>query len=236
MALIRKPLYDSCPTEVEHAAAASRARMSTDALAVIRRIRAERTSPARQPGEVCELCGEAIGDRHGHLVDLERRSLMCACRGCYLLFTPEGAGGGRFRAVPDRYVVFDDVRLSPAQWEAMQIPVSVAFFFVNSVLGQVAAFYPSPAGATESAASARHVGRGDGGQPRAGDADPGRRGVARPCRPGDSRRGVLPRADRRLLRARRAAAPTVEGLRRGRRGAPRRSTTSSPASGLGRAR
>ena len=28
---------------------------------------------------------------------------MCACRGCYLLFTAEGAGGGRFRAVPDRY-------------------------------------------------------------------------------------------------------------------------------------
>ncbi len=125
--------------------------MSTDAFAVIRRIRAERTSAAPKPGEVCELCGEVIGDRHGHLVDLERRGLMCACRGCYLLFTPGGAGGGRFRAVPDRYEVFDNVRLSPAQWEAMQIPVSVAFFFFNSVLGQVAAFYPSPAGATESA-------------------------------------------------------------------------------------
>ena len=32
----------------------------------------------------------------------------------------------------------------------MQVPVGVAFFFVNSAVGQVAAFYPSPAGATES--------------------------------------------------------------------------------------
>ena len=31
-----------------------------------------------------------------------------------------------------------------------QIPVSVAFFFFNSSLGRVAAFYPGPAGATES--------------------------------------------------------------------------------------
>ena len=45
---------------------------------------------------------------------------------------------------------FPDFALSPAQWDALQIPVSVAFFFVNSTLDQVAAFYPSPAGATES--------------------------------------------------------------------------------------
>jgi hypothetical protein len=32
----------------------------------------------------------------------------------------------------------------------LQIPVSVAFFFLNSSLGRVAAFYPGPAGATES--------------------------------------------------------------------------------------
>ena len=124
--------------------------MTTDALSVIRRIRAHRPAPTAEQASVCELCGEVIGDQHGHLVDLERRGLLCACRGCYLLFMPDGSGGARFRSVPDRYEVFDGVRLSPAQWESMQIPVSVAFFFLNSVLGQVAAFYPSPAGATES--------------------------------------------------------------------------------------
>jgi hypothetical protein len=78
------------------------------------------------------------------------RRLLCACRGCHLLFMSEGAGGGHFRAVPDRYVAFSDFRLSPAQWDSLQIPVSVAFFLVNSTLDRIAAFYPGPAGATES--------------------------------------------------------------------------------------
>ena len=121
-----------------------------DPLAVLQGLR---DAPPREPvraGERCELCTEPIADEHGHLVDVGARRLLCACRGCYLLFTPEGAGGGHYRAVPDRYLAFADVRLSPDQWDALQIPVSVAFFFVNSTLARVAAFYPSPAGATES--------------------------------------------------------------------------------------
>ena len=106
--------------------------------------------PRPRPGERCELCAELIPDEHGHVVDIESRALMCACRPCYLVFTPEGAGGNRFRAVPNRFVSFPDVTLSGAQWDGLQIPVGVAFFFMNSALNHVAAFYPSPAGATES--------------------------------------------------------------------------------------
>ena len=96
------------------------------------------------------MCSEPIPAEHGHVVDLEQRSLRCTCRGCYLLFTPAGAGGHRYRAVPDRYLSFPDVQLSPGQWDELQIPVSVAFFFLNSTLERMAAFYPGPAGATES--------------------------------------------------------------------------------------
>jgi hypothetical protein len=103
-----------------------------------------------RPGERCDVCGEEIGDEHGHLVDAQARNLMCACRGCYLLFVSEGAGGGHFKAVPERYLAFEGFELAPSGWDALQIPVSVAFFFFNSSLGRVAAFYPSPAGATES--------------------------------------------------------------------------------------
>jgi Family of unknown function (DUF5947) len=106
--------------------------------------------PKPRPGERCELCAALISDEHGHVVDLESRALMCACRPCYLVFAPQGAGGTRFRAVPDRYVSFPDFALSPSQWDALQIPVGVAFFFMNSALDHIAAFYPSPAGATES--------------------------------------------------------------------------------------
>jgi len=122
----------------------------SDPLKVLARIREGREVVKVRAGEVCELCGVPIPDEHGHLVDVKARALMCACRGCYLLFTPEGAGGDHYRAVPERYIAFKDFRLSPAQWDGLQIPVAVAFFFINSELGRVAAFYPSPAGATES--------------------------------------------------------------------------------------
>jgi hypothetical protein len=122
----------------------------SEPIAALQRIRQSRPRPVARAGERCELCTEEIADEHAHLVDLQARNLLCACRGCYLLFTSEGSGGSHFRAVPDRYVAFPDFELSPAQWDSLQIPVSVAFFFLNSSLDRVAAFYPGPAGATES--------------------------------------------------------------------------------------
>ena len=106
--------------------------------------------PEPRPGEACELCGEALGHQHQHVVHLDHRSLLCVCRACYLLFTRDGAAGGRYRAVPQRYATDPSFRLSAAQWEDVQIPVGVAFFFRNSQADQWVAFYPSPAGATES--------------------------------------------------------------------------------------
>ena len=121
----------------------------TEVATVLKRIRDARPAPQPRPGERCELCTEPISDRHDHIVDLEIRSLMCSCRGCYLVFSPEGAGGKRFRAVPDRYLAFPEVGAGAA-WDMLEIPVGVAFFFLNSTSEQLAAFYPSPAGATES--------------------------------------------------------------------------------------
>jgi Family of unknown function (DUF5947) len=122
----------------------------SDPLAVLQRIRTTRPRDRPEAGEACDLCAEPIPDEHGHVVDLPSRHLLCACRACHLLFTSEGAGGGHFRAVPDRYQAFPGFELSSEQWDDLQIPVSVAFFFLNSTLGRVAAFYPGPAGATES--------------------------------------------------------------------------------------
>ena len=123
---------------------------ANDPLAVLQRIRESRPRPAPEVEEVCELCSEPIAPAHNHLVDLRSRTLLCACRGCYLLFESDGAGGDHYRSVPDRYVALAGHELTPAQWDRLQIPVSVAFFFLNSSLQRVAAFYPGPAGATES--------------------------------------------------------------------------------------
>lgn len=102
------------------------------------------------PGERCEFCTELLADRHDHVVDLEQHLLKCSCRGCWLLFEPDGAGRGRFKAVPDDVVHDPDFRLSEAQWEQLQIPVGIVFVFHQTDQGGPVAFYPGPAGATES--------------------------------------------------------------------------------------
>jgi Family of unknown function (DUF5947) len=107
-------------------------------------------APEEQQGERCEMCATAIGEWHGHVVDIENRGLMCTCRPCALLFTQEGAGSGRYKAVPERYRYAANVPLAETTWDSMEIPVATAFFFSNSALGRTVAFYPSPAGATES--------------------------------------------------------------------------------------
>jgi hypothetical protein len=96
------------------------------------------------------MCAEPVGGGHSHVVNLDSRQIMCTCRACWLLFTHQGAAGGRYRAVPDRYLRDPAFQLGDGAWETLQIPVRVAFFFHNSDMGRMAAFYPSPAGATES--------------------------------------------------------------------------------------
>jgi Family of unknown function (DUF5947) len=116
-------------------------------LAVLRRIAA---GPAPVPAveESCELCGTEVDAAHRHLVDLESRTLLCACRPCWLLF-PDGAAQ-RYRAVPERHLSFPGFTLTPPQWAALEIPVGLAFFLRSSLLGRLVALYPGPAGATES--------------------------------------------------------------------------------------
>ena len=97
------------------------------------------------------MCATEVGPSHSHVADLEASSLMCVCRACYLLFTHGRAGGGRYHGVPDRYVRDPSRALSVAEWDELQIPVGLAFFLYSSQRGEVSGFYPSPAGATQSA-------------------------------------------------------------------------------------
>lgn len=115
---------------------------------VLSRIQTNRRPP-EPAGERCEMCSESIAEEHQHVVNVAARQLMCVCRACYLLFTDSGAEL-RYRAVPDRYLALRDFALDRRGWEALQIPVGVAFFFTNSALQRTVAFYPGPAGATES--------------------------------------------------------------------------------------
>ncbi|HEX3526624.1 MAG TPA: DUF5947 family protein [Thermoanaerobaculia bacterium] len=106
--------------------------------------------PASPIEERCEFCGQLLPNRHSHVVHIERRNLLCACRPCYLLFSSAGAAGGKAKAVPEEVFDLGTSVFSPAQWDRLQVPVNLAFFFFNSSLGRTVVFYPSPAGATES--------------------------------------------------------------------------------------
>jgi hypothetical protein len=116
-------------------------------LDVLRRFVKKRTTG---PEERCDFCDAEIRPEHGHAIDVQTRHILCVCRACYLLFTQDGAALGRYRSVPDRFLSLEPPAISDRQWAALQIPVGMAFFFKHSALGRTVAFYPGPAGATES--------------------------------------------------------------------------------------
>jgi hypothetical protein len=103
-----------------------------------------------EPEEQCDLCGKPIPAEHRHLLEVATRELMCACQPCSILFDRGAASEGRYRLVRDRRLRLVDFELDDQVWEELRVPVEMAFFFHSSEADRVQAFYPSPAGPTES--------------------------------------------------------------------------------------
>lgn len=112
-------------------------------------VRERPPGPAPAAVEQCDMCSAPVPPAHRHLVDIDDRRLLCACRACALLFDSKAAGGGHLRLVPTRRRRLEDFALDDAQWERLRIPVDMAFFFHSTPAERVSAFYPSPAGPTE---------------------------------------------------------------------------------------
>jgi len=99
-----------------------------------------------RPVERCDICGREVPGEHRHLLELEERRILCACESCFAL----RAGEPSLRPTGTRVVRLDGFRLPDELWAEFRIPIGLAFLFLSSATGGVAAFYPSPAGATES--------------------------------------------------------------------------------------
>jgi hypothetical protein len=102
----------------------------------------------RSATERCELCGVDLSTEHPHLIEAATHRLVCSCDPCAVLFSD--AQGVRFLRVPRQVRWLSSFRVTDAQWDALRLPINLAFFCRSSVTTEVAAYYPSPAGATES--------------------------------------------------------------------------------------
>jgi hypothetical protein len=96
----------------------------------------------------CELCGIELAPEHLHLVEAEKRRLLCCCDACAILFS--GRESARYRRVPKEITMLTDFQLTDSQWDELHLPIDLAFFVESAYAGRVFAMYPSPAGATES--------------------------------------------------------------------------------------
>jgi hypothetical protein len=96
--------------------------------------------------ERCDLCAAELSAEHRHLLHLSERRILCACESCVAL----RSGDPELRPTGTRVALLDDFELSGERWAALSIPIGLAFFLRSSTTGGIVAFYPSPAGATES--------------------------------------------------------------------------------------
>jgi hypothetical protein len=98
--------------------------------------------------ERCELCSAELAPLHSHLLEPVKRQILCACEACALLFC--GQAGANYLRIPHRICILSNFQMTDMEWEALMIPINLAFFYRDRVNARMVAMYPSPAGATES--------------------------------------------------------------------------------------
>jgi len=101
-----------------------------------------------EPAEVCELCSASLTPQHQHLLELDKRRVICTCEPCAILFG--GNARQRYRRIPRDAVRLRNFKMDQHEWDSLLIPINLAFFVHNSAAGRVVAQYPSPGGVMES--------------------------------------------------------------------------------------
>ena len=79
---------------------------------------------------------------------MPERKIVCTCDACALRF--QNVVEGRFKLIPRDARPLQEFQISDAEWEALALPINLAFFFYSTPAARITAMYPSPAGATES--------------------------------------------------------------------------------------
>ena len=113
---------------------------------VIRTLRRFRQRKAVQ--ETCELCSAGLSENHRHLLEVAQSRIVCSCDPCALRF--RSVDGARYKLVPQEIWYFPHFNLADEDWESLALPINLSFFCYSTPARRMKAFYPSPAGATES--------------------------------------------------------------------------------------
>jgi hypothetical protein len=98
--------------------------------------------------EACEFCAAKLSEQHRHLLDISRRTTICACDLCTFRF--ENPINGRFKLIPQDTSFLPDFRLTGVQWENLGLPVNVVFIYYDRLTQRPVAKYPGPNGAAEA--------------------------------------------------------------------------------------
>jgi hypothetical protein len=100
--------------------------------------------------ERCDLCSEPIRahPRHEHLLERDRAQVACSCTPCAVLFPVDAER--RYLRIPKDVYRLDGFSMTEDQWDSLAIPVRMAYIQLHTTSREPRAYYPSPAGATES--------------------------------------------------------------------------------------
>ena len=102
---------------------------------------------AKRDEERCDFCNQTLAPAHRHLLEVATRKMICACDACAMRFENVI---GRFKLIPRDARRVPNFQLSDPQWDALALPINLAFIFHSTQFERAVALYPSPAGATES--------------------------------------------------------------------------------------
>jgi Family of unknown function (DUF5947) len=102
----------------------------------------------RAPVEQCELCSVRVPPQHRHLLEMSTLKIVCSCDACALRF--QDVVEGRFKLIPRDTRSLPEFTITDSDWEHFALPINLAFFFYSTPDQKMMAYYPSPAGATES--------------------------------------------------------------------------------------
>ena len=106
-----------------------------------------RVAQSRRNVERCEFCGAGLALGHRHVLEKAARKVVCACDPCALRFENVI---GRWKLIPRDTRRLENFQITDNLWDALSLPINLAFFFNDSAKQGATAMYPGPTGVTES--------------------------------------------------------------------------------------